>query len=410
VPSQAADPELDEIERWFVERGLPHFVEREESAGEIWARALPLLVVTYLVLGLNALDLDDWSLGENLIAAAIVVLALVLAWMVANRLRGQPALARPQRIGRGELAVFVVIPALPSLVLGQGRDAVEAAVLALVVLAIVWALTSYGVGPLLRWAGRRTKSQLDTLANVAVRALPLLLLFTTFLFINTEVWQIAGTLTGLPYALVLVTFFALGALFVLSRIPPFMQRLARFEQWGEIGTLVESTPAIDLYGRLGFDPATAPDADRPSVRQRLNIGLVTVFSQAIQITLVALVITAFFVLFGFLAIPESAAAAWTGLEDVHVFWAVDVDGRVLVLSEPLLRVAGFLAVFAGMYFTVVLSTDATYREEFSEDIGPELRQTLAMRRLYRRALAQHDGGTGLGPARPEDSMRGVRGG
>ena len=55
-------------------------------------------------------------------------------------------------------------------------------------------------------------------------------------------------------------------------------------------------------------------------------------------------------------------------------------GRRLVLTEPLLRVAGFLGAFAGMYFTVVLSTDATYREEFAEDIGPELRQTLAMRR------------------------------
>jgi hypothetical protein len=59
----------------------------------------------------------------------------------------------------------------------------------------------------------------------------------------------------------------------------------------------------------------------------------------------------------------------------------------LVVSEPLLRVAGFLGAFAGMYFTVVLSTDATYREEFAEDIGPELRQALAVRLLYRRALA-----------------------
>jgi hypothetical protein len=52
---------LDEIERWFVARGLPHFVERHDSPARIWARALPLLVVAYLLLGLNALDLRDWS-------------------------------------------------------------------------------------------------------------------------------------------------------------------------------------------------------------------------------------------------------------------------------------------------------------------------------------------------------------
>ena len=82
---------LDEIERWFVARGLPHFVERQDSPARIWARALPLLVVAYLLLGLNALDLEDWSVGENLAAAAFVVAVLLVTWVVANRLRGPAA-------------------------------------------------------------------------------------------------------------------------------------------------------------------------------------------------------------------------------------------------------------------------------------------------------------------------------
>jgi hypothetical protein len=146
------------------------------------------------------------------------------------------------------------------------------------------------------------------------------------------------------------------------------------------------------------------------LRQRFNIGLVALFSQAIQITATVLAMFVFFVLFGVLAISPETAAGWIGTATVHELAELTIDGRRLVITGPLLRVAGFLAVFAGMYFTVVLSTDATYREEFSEDIGPELRQTLAMRRLYRRALAQHDGGTGRRAARPDDSMRGVRGG
>ena len=31
-----------------------------------------------------------------------------------------------------------------------------------------------------------------------------------------------------------------------------------------------------------------------------------------------------------------------------------------------------------MYFTVVLSTDATYRDEFAEDVAPQIRQALAV--------------------------------
>ena len=54
-----------------------------------------------------------------------------------------------------------------------------------------------------------------------------------------------------------------------------------------------------------------------------------------------------------------------------------------MITEPLLRVAGFLGAFTGMYFTVVLSTDATYRDEFAEDVAPQIRQALAVRLAYR---------------------------
>ena len=58
-------------------------------------------------------------------------------------------------------------------------------------------------------------------------------------------------------------------------------------------------------------------------------------------------------------------------------------GRTLVLTEALIRVSMFLGAFAGMYFTVVLSTDDIYRNEFADDVGPEIRQALAVREAYR---------------------------
>ena len=379
--------QLDEIERWFVARGLPHFVERHETAAQIWARALPLLVVAYVVLGLNALKITGrrWSLGENLAAAGFTVAVLLATWVLANKLRGRGAMERPHRIGPAELAVFIVAPAIPSIVFGQWSDGLETVLGAIGILALLWATTSYGVWSLLRWAGQRTAAQLPLLFNVVVRALPLLLLFTTFLFINAEVWQVAGTLTGLAYAGVIGTFFLLGALFLLSRVPALMRELNRFESWSEIEQLVEATPAVGLASPHQIDGDAALPADRPTVRQRLNIGLVTVFSQAIQITLVALTLTGFFVLFGVLAIPEPTVAGWTTVEQLHILARLDLGGRQLVLSEPHLRVAAFLGAFTGMYFTVQLTTDESYRREFAEDVGPQLRQALAVRRVYQRS-------------------------
>jgi hypothetical protein len=187
------------------------------------------------------------------------------------------------------------------------------------------------------------------------------------------------------YVAVLGIFFVLGAVFVLSRIPSLMRDLNRFDSWSEVGELVGTTPAAGLLSGLDVDDRQAPTVIRPNVRQRLNIGLVTIFSQAIQVTLVGLTLTAFFVLFGFLAIPEATIQSWTTLDRVEVFADVSVGGRVLVLSEPLVRVAAFLGAFTAMYFTVLLSTDATYRDEFAEDVAPQLRQALAVRCVYRRA-------------------------
>ena len=56
-----------------------------------------------------------------------------------------------------------------------------------------------------------------------------------------------------------------------------------------------------------------------------------------------------------------------------------------MLSEPLIRVSVFLGAFSGMYFTVVLTTDDTYRSEFTDDVGPEVREALAVRTAYRVA-------------------------
>lgn len=373
------------IERWFVQRGLPHFVERQDSVTAIWGRALPLLIAAYLLLGLNALDLREFSLVENLGVAAFVLAIAVATWIAANLLRRRPAFDRPHDIGPAELAVFIVGPVIPSLVFGQWGDAGQTVGYAIGLLAVLWFVASYGVPTLLGWAWQRTAAQLTLLLSVLARALPLLLLFTTFLFINAECWQVAGTLTGPVYAAVLGVFFLLGATFVLTRIPPLMQSLNAFTSWAEVAELARETPANDLLDELHPDGAHDPHAERPSVRQRVNIGLLTVFSQAIQVTLVGLGLAGFFVLFGFLAIPEATAASWTGRDEIQVLIDWRVGGRTLVVSDPLLRVAGFLGSFGAMYFTVLLSTDATYREEFADDVAPQLRQALAVRCVYRAA-------------------------
>lgn len=365
------------VEHWFTRRGVPHFIADYSARDDIWTRAIPVLVVAYLLGGLNALDITR-SAAWNLLAATVVLAILGATWALANRARRRPLFSMPDELGVPELAAFLLGPILPPLVLGQWGDALQAFLEGLALLVAIYLATSYAVIPLLRWAWGRSLAQVALFFNTVVRVLPLLLLVITFLFVNAEVWQVAGRLDGVPYVIVVALFVAFGVLFVLSRVPALVASLSSFASWDEVDPLLASTPAAGL-----LDPAATLRSDL-SRRERFNIGLVAVFSQALQITFVAVSVFGFFVLFGFLAIPADTTAAWTG-EAPNV-----LAGDGLVVTEELLRVAGFLGAFTGMYFTVVLSTDATYREEFAEDVAPRIRQALAVRAVYRARWSASD--------------------
>ena len=41
-----ATPDLTELERWFLGRGIPHFIADYNHSTRVWTRALPFLLVT----------------------------------------------------------------------------------------------------------------------------------------------------------------------------------------------------------------------------------------------------------------------------------------------------------------------------------------------------------------------------
>jgi hypothetical protein len=370
-----------EIEGWFIGRGVPHFIVDYSARTDIWTRAIPLLILAYLAGGLNALNLADWSAGRNIVAGGVTIAVLVLGWAITNLVLRRPFWSIPTEVGRPELAAFVIGPVVPSAIFGQWGDAAQALIEGVVILGAIYLLAAFAVGQLIAWAIRASLKQVRMLGRLLVRALPQLLLFTVFLFINAEVWQVAGTLFGLPYFIGLVIFFILGAVFVLSGIPKMLDDLDDFSSSEEIARLIVDTPA---------DGLPVPDIhERPLGRgEKLDLILVSTFNQAVQVTFVAIVLTAFFVTFGFIAIPLDTQIGWMSADTTNVFFTLTISGRELVMTESLIRVAGFLGAFIGMYFTVVLSTDNKYKEDFAEDTAPEIHKSLAVRLVYRHAHAQ----------------------
>ncbi len=373
------DVAVAETERWFVARGIPHFIHRYSAARDVFTRASPLLGLVFVAEVLGALNLD-WPVWVNVLAGFGGIAVLVGGLVVSNAIRDRSLLAPPESVGTADLAVFVLVPPLLPLVFGgQVRDAALTAVGNLLFVGLVYAVTSYGLIPMTRWGLGRMARQIGDLFGLLVRALPLLLLFVTFLFINAEVWQVSAALDGPFFWAALGLFFVIGTVFIVTRLPREIGRLATFSSDDEVRALVAGTPAERL-------PAASGSAPPLSRREWGNVGLVVLFSQGLQILLVAGLIAAFFIVFGLVAIDVSVIESWTGgavneLADVGMF------GETVPLTEELLRVAGFLAAFSGLYFTVYAITDSTYREEFYEDVVAEVHEVLAVRAVYLSAVS-----------------------
>jgi hypothetical protein len=371
---------IRDTERWFLSRGVPHLIADYNAAEDVFTRALPLLTAIFLFSMVSALD-REFTIEQNILVVIGGFVLLIGIWAAVNWMRGiRPLLKRPDRVGYSELVVFVFGPALVPVVFGaQFSTAAFVVVGNVALLLVVYFGASYGVIAITTWAVRHLLRDIAGAVRIGMRALPLLLLFNAFLFINAEVWQVTSRIDVTLLLAGLGLFVLLGGLFLTSRLPGEVKDLATFDSWSEVHRLCVGTP---MEGRAG----TEDIPDYPLTRrQRGNVGLVIVFSQAVLVLAVSVFIGAFFVAFGLLIMNPDTLVQWTE-RPLNELYSASFRGDRIVLTEELLRAAGFLAAFSGLYFTVNAATEPTYRREFFDGLLQEVRQSIAVRKVYLRAI------------------------
>ncbi len=271
-------------------------------------------------------------------------------------------LARGRLLVVGAIGLLLAVPAAAGtawLLIRNDKDGAASAGIAvgatvLVLVAAVYAGRALRVHLIAAWAMRQTLTSLGLLFPLATRALPMLLLFVTFLFINTEVWMVASALDGGILWGAVMLFAALAVGFLVVR-------------------LVEEVDRLD--DEIGRDEV-GDDADVVGL-QRTNLVLVLLITQAFQVLLLALAVFVFFLVFGAVAMKETVLEAWIG-EGLTYPWGIRPFSRELV------QVSTFLASFSGLYFAVYAVTDDNYRREFFSEVLGELEQALRVRVNYLR--------------------------
>ena len=319
---------------------------------DVWTRATPVLAFVLIVEVILAGNLD-WPLVGQRARAGRRARSPRRGHGDRQPAARPPGFALPDDVGPVELGAFVAIGGALQLIGGQTTSAWVVCAVNLTLLLVLYVWIAYGVASILIFTGRRIGEQLVAALGLLARAIPLLLLFSVVLFINTEMWQVFA---GMNSATVIATgalLIAVGSVFLGVRLPREVDQIEH-------------------------DVSTGPTLER---RQRINVGLVLFVTQALQILVVAVAVGAFFIAFGALVVSADVIDSWIGSEgrQIVALSIGDIDIRVTV---ELLRVSAGIAALSGLYYSVAVLTDTTYREEFLEELTDDLRAVFADRARY----------------------------
>ncbi|WP_420611254.1 hypothetical protein [Candidatus Poriferisodalis sp.] len=381
--------ERHRCERWFVHRGLPHLIHDYSASSDVLTRAAPFLAFVVFIEFFFVFG-DRWTGWAQ--AGIFVVGSTVMAGAMAlvNRIRGRRLWQLPERFGITEVLAYLGLGAVFA-GLGSSNAVIVDAALALglnaVLLVGAYVVTSWGLLPMVRWSVGQLWRQVGQMMTLLAKSLPILLVFSAFIFLNAEMWQVANDFTLPFFGMVALLLMAVGALFVIISVRRLAVDMARFPSWADVRSRCANTPVAKL---VPAEEAPPPDSPPLGRRARFNVSLLLFVAQSIQIALVAVIVTCFYVLFGIFTVRESTLLQWTTLSQVtwEGSWVVRLPlwSGELLFSRQLVLVAAFIGLFSGLQFAVSVVLDSSYRSEFAEDMTEELREALAVRAVYHRTL------------------------
>ncbi|AFM17844.1 hypothetical protein Mycch_3093 [Mycolicibacterium chubuense NBB4] len=369
-----------EAERWFLERGLPAVLRPGSLARRVWTRSAPALaafatamafsILVVKITGKHTVDINGAPTRTEWFVLAVVVLLLpsasVVGWLVSRT---------EDRVRAGVSAVAIAVAAAGAVFGGPSASLAVDAIVEVVIVVVIFGCTATGIGAILGWAVRMTLTNLASVGNLLLGALPVMLL-TVLVFFNGPVWTMAATVSrgrlwlGLWFLLtVAVTFLASST---LGRVRPILQPEAKQPEDAQqlIGTPFESMP--DRPRRVKLSKA-----------ERANVVFVLALSQIVQLLTVSAVTGLLFLLLGLILISPDLLAKLTN--------GGSGDGQFLTMTLPipqaLIQITMFLTALTFMYMAARAVADQDYRAQYVDPLIEDLRLTLVARDRYRTATA-----------------------
>jgi hypothetical protein len=349
----------------------------------------------------------DPGLAQAMIPLSVMLALLVVA-MLGVRLDG-PATAIDAFATRTRLIVlmaFLFVFAYPAIVwkflevdtfgtVLSGFDAfLLTAGLNLAALAIAWLVVAGGLDRIGLWAAGAAWTNKRSVAEGMVRGLPLLAVFTAFLVMQAELWEVVVEASTEGYWLLVGLIVVLTIGFTLVASARQLVALCTFDDWKDVKdaalTSRRASAADPDPGRLFarrlkklvavLDPPELPDSELKGLKRLNALALITVY-QTLVFAPVTIASALLCYALGRLVVPASVAGEW-----VYGDNASESKGATLsalpFFEQPWTRVAIVLGVFSALYLATQVLSNGDQRKDFFEATDRAIRQRLAVRIAY----------------------------
>ncbi|MGB9227094.1 hypothetical protein [Mycobacterium sp.] len=372
-----------EAESWFLERGLPSVLTTRGRWRRLWSRSAPLLagyatmqscgILIVLLTGNREVYLEELKTPTHWVVLGIILAALPVAVLVGLGV---------SRLRHTRIRTLAGIAATAVAALAGAFDAGPAGLPSIAeAVMVILVLTGLGVGSVLVWAVRMTLSHLATVGALAVRALPVVLL-TALVFFNTYVWLMAVTISGPRLFLAIAFLVSIAASFVISgtveRVKPMLRSAAALPKDCE---RLADTPFAAMP-----DASDGSSSPRFTWAERANVVFVLATSQLVQITVVAVVTAALYLILGLIVLTPELLKEWTHVgapTSNFLGWTIPIPGS-------LVHMCLVLGALTFMYISARAVGDGEYRSTFLDPLIDDLHATLIARNRYHGAVAAVD--------------------
>lgn len=377
--------EQKQVATWFRRRGFTSLLEGTQMRSNAHTLARSLTVVLILVMVLTmppANNTPVWMVPVNLAL-------LVMTWIGLNLARHRRPLAPINHVGMLERAAFIVIPSIsagiepaePFTLDDIELSALEVkissiigmAMIQMILYGIVALVVRSGVVHLWPWLQRQIITALAAASASLGRSMPLLLGVVGLFYFTAELWQAVGRLASWGYPVLLLLFIGSSVLFLQGRSQLDLDELAHFEDEDALVEQLDDTPLRSHTSVVAL-PASCP-LDR---RQEKDLRIVATFARLTVVMVVSVAVFCFFISLGAVTINAEVVKAWSAA-DPSVLWTWETSRRTYNLTWEHLRVAGFLAVFAGFYFSLVSRTDPSLKADMRDTAEETVREACAAR-------------------------------